>query len=144
MKTLALILILVAGLPDTILAFHDGTGIPHNADRICFTEEDAEKILRVVETSDVLIENLGMCEGVIVECENLVEVCNEQLEYRSVEVAEITEERDEGIRMLGEAQKAAKVAKKGSWWDRLKRDSSVLAIGAVIGGAAVLFFSNSN
>jgi len=138
MKTWVWALVFVLTFPTPILAFHDGSMIPHGTDSICFNESGANKILKTLEDYDGLILDVSNCEGLIVECENLVSTCNEQLEWNSNEILVLIEQRDEGIRMLEDAQKAAKIAKKGTWWERAKSNSKWLGYGAIIGGAIIL------
>jgi len=137
MKTWAWFLVLMLVLPSPVMAYHDGTSEPHTRDKICFTTEEANKVLKTLENHDRLILDVSDCEGLISDCENMVTTCNEQLEWNSNEILVLIGQRQEAVQMLDEAQKAAKIAKKGTWWERIKSNSRWLSYGVIIGGAIV-------
>lgn len=102
------------------------------AKHICFTEPEAAKILHVLETSDILSNDLVACEDMNDSCDNLVMLCNEQLEYRGKEINDLVRQREEVIKMLDDAQKAIKVAGKGSLWERIKSNALAAGVGGLI------------
>jgi chemotaxis response regulator CheB len=106
---------------------------------MCFTEKDANNILKELEAHEIMGAQIADCESSVEACEAVLGVCKDSLEVKQHDIDEIMRERDEALQMIKDAQRAATLAKKGSWWDRLKRDSKAVAIGAAIGGAVVLY-----
>lgn len=111
---------------------------------ICFTKGDSYQVLRELDTGDVMRSRIDACESLEEKCEATLAACKQQSEWLQSEADELKEERDEGLRMIEDAKKAAGVAKRGSWWDRIKQNSKAAAIGAIIGSAVTIYFGSRN
>ena len=99
---------------------------------VCFPEEESIRILKELELSSVLTADLEACDKTVIKCDNLVTMCNQQLEYRAGEIQTLMDQRDECLVLLKDAEKAAKVAVKGSLWERIKNNALAAGIGGLI------------